>query len=179
MSSARWEHLFSDFEAQWAEEKIQALEAEAVQMLELERSRHVLADRLRAHRGRCVRLRVQADLRLELQLVGVGSDWCAGVAAGAGYVVPLRSLLTAEGLGPGVREESSAAQRRLGLPSVLRMLAEAAEPVVLLGAEDELGRGRILTVGQDHLDLRSGSGGTVSVPLSGICAVRGSADFAL
>lgn len=150
----RWEALFADMEAQWAAEESQDLAVEAMEALERERSQLRLDHRLRAHIGRTASLRLRGGKMIAPVISHVGSDWLAGRLGSRELLIPLPAVEGAEGLSPQGRAESSRARRRVGLGSPLRALARRGEQVVVMGEDGEIGRGAVVSVGADHLDLQ-------------------------
>ena len=89
----RWDGLFDDLEAQWAELDRRALVAEAAELTRGEWSRLGLADRLRGGIGRPTRLHLIWGEHRDVLLESVGEGWIGGMTeAGDGLVVPLASL---------------------------------------------------------------------------------------
>lgn len=149
----RWDALFSDLEAQVSAQQAQQLEAEVAEALELERSRMSLADRMRAGVGQEMQICLPGQPQLRLHLESVGTDWLGGHLGGEGLLVRLEAVRSAEGLAGRGQPELSRARQRSGIGAPLRSLARSRETVVIHGVEGELGRGRIVHVGADHLDL--------------------------
>lgn len=155
----RWDSLFADLQAQWEAEAQGVLAAEAAAAAELERSRLLLADRLRACGGSHVDVTLITGERLLVTLGEVGADWCSGSVAGGAVLVPLGAIAAVQGLGAKSAQQESAAQRRLGLSAPLRALARNREEAVIFGQYGEIARGVLLAAGQDHLDVAvTGSG---------------------
>lgn len=149
----RWDALFSDLEAQASAQQAQQLDAEVAEALELERSRIHIADRMRAAVGSELQICLPSEPQLRLHLESVGADWLSGHAAGQSLLVRLQAILSVEGLPGRAQPEASRARQRLGIGAPLRALARSRENVMVQGVGAELGRGLIVQVGADHLDL--------------------------
>lgn len=170
----RWEALFADLDAQAAAERQAGFEAEVAATVALEWSRVPLMDRLRAHLGAEVALRLRGDTELRLWLNTVGADWLAGTAGPQDWLVQGSAVLTVDGLKRLTKGEPSQARRKLSIASPLRALAASREVVSVLGEQGRLAEGLLAGVGLDFVDLRT-SAGLRTVPLSAVLAVRSSA----
>ncbi|WP_150460753.1 hypothetical protein [Nesterenkonia ebinurensis] len=171
----RWESLFADLEVQAAAERQLEFEAEVSATVSLEWSRVPMADRLRAHRGSELRLRLRGGIDLRLVLNAVGADWLAGVAGVQEWLIPQASVLALGGLEWIVQEEPSQTRRRLGLASPLRALAASRERVSVLGEAGVFAEGVLCGVGLDFIDVRTSSGGVQTLPMQALVALRSSA----
>lgn len=179
----RWESLFADLEAQWEAEISAGLEGEIAEAERLERSGRLFVDRLRAHCGQELILRLAGGERLRVAVIVVGSDWLAGTEGGASVLIPLSAVASAELLGDGVREEPSRVRGRLGIGAPLRALLRDRAVVTVQGQRQELlADGLVVAVGRDHLDValrvpgevprRGNLRGVRTVPFAAIATVR-------
>lgn len=153
----RWESLFADLEAQWAARESEDLDQQIAEALELERSRMLMADRLRAAVGGDHPVRLRGGLGLQLRISEVGADWLWGHVAGQAVLVPLQALESVGGLALRAAAEPSRTRQRLGITAPLRALARDGQHVVVHGAQGPLGEGLLTHVGRDHIDVRTGS----------------------
>jgi hypothetical protein len=148
----RWDQLFADLEAEADAADRAAYDADVEDRARSERARLVLADRLRAHVGARLGLRLIDGDRLTARLVDVGSDWLHLDDSGA-VLVPLGAVAGVEGLTRSAAGEASAVARRVGLTVLLRRLArDRAWVRIRLRDGGTLG-GTIDRVGADHVDL--------------------------
>lgn len=181
----RWEQLFADLEAQFARQSPEDGEVEAASRARAEYGRLLLADRLRAARGRPVTLTCRGAGELSGRLVEVGVDWLlltdpAGrellVAAAAVRAVGGLSAVTA----PAV--ESGPVTRRLDLRRALRGLARDRAVVSCFLDEGTVLTGTVDRVGADFVELaehpldvprrRDAVTGVRAVVLRAVAAVR-------
>ncbi|WP_066642812.1 hypothetical protein [Serinicoccus hydrothermalis] len=178
----RWDQLFEDLEAQQQEWVRREVEAEAAEHTRAERARVQLADRLAAHVGRPVRVRVGGVGPVAGTLVDVGPDWVLlhdpQRREHQESLVLIGALRSVEGLGGGVDERP----RRRSLRQVLRAVSRDRARVRVHDLEGDHVSGTIDRVLADHLDLarhaddeprRPGAvRGTVSVPYTAMAMLR-------
>lgn len=176
----RWDGLFDDLEAQWAELDRQALVAEAAELTRGEWSRLGLADRLRGGIGRPTRLHLIWGEHRDVLLESVGEGWIGGMTeAGDGLVVPLASLAAVEGDLGSATEASDRPSARVPFAAALRRLARARAAVRLVSLTGAtVAEGTVDRVGADHLDVarhprdegrrRSAVRGRLTVPFSAL-----------
>ncbi len=172
----RWERLFGDLEAQFAQEERAELHAEIADRTRRERASVHLVDRLAATEG-TVALILPGERCVRGVLTDVGKDF-AVVAQDTRHLVHLAAVLQVRGLGrTAVGPREGAAIRRYGLGYALRELARDRCRVLL---SDVTGRdvvGRLGAVGADWVELapeRDGSRGhqeVCIVPFSAIAVV--------
>jgi hypothetical protein len=172
----RWDELFDDLEAQFAEAQRVELDAEVGERVRAERSRGLLVDRLRAASGQRVRLDVQGDDGVSGILQRVGPDWLLIADDGAGEsLVPLAAVLAVSGLGPRTAEQPLAAAGRveagLGLAHALRGLARDRAGIALVLVDGRRLAGTLDRVGADYCELAEHPGGEPRRPGS-VRAVR-------
>lgn len=149
----RWEALFDDLEVQWSAQRTLQLEADVAEAVEWERAQILLVDRLRAGVGAQLQITMQDGGRFGLLVQRVGADWISGRAGAQSLILPIRAIISIEGLPARAQPETSHTRRLLGMGSPLRALARSREAVIVAGVGGELGRGVIAHVGADHLDV--------------------------
>lgn len=177
----RWEALFADLEAQLAAAGRADLEAEIADRQRGEVAALDLAARLRAQRGRTLRVHLGlAAGPLSGVLGRVGTDWFLLESASGSYVVALDAVQMLEGMDRYADASVPAVQLRLA--SALRELARDRYPVDLhlRGMSAPL-HGSIDRVGKDFLEFavvepgeprrRGKVGSAPVVPFSRLAAV--------
>jgi hypothetical protein len=179
----RWDSLFADLEAQLdaAADSSGVLDG----LVRAEVARTELADRLRAHVGTPVGLRLLDGQWLRGAVVEAAPQWVLVTDGDGGgerqVLVPLGALERVAGLSRAVAAPAGAVERRLGLGPALRALARDRVGVALLLAGSTV-TGTIDRVGADHLDLAVHPAGearrpglvseVVAVPFRALLAVR-------
>jgi hypothetical protein len=149
----RWDRLFDDLEAQLASEAAADLRSEVAERSRAEVGSLHLADRLRAHVGHAVDLRLRDGSPLRGTCRDVAVEWLVltdGPAMQA--LVPLSAVVWVSGLTRAVDAVPGVVLRRLGLPHALRALARDRATVRLRLDGGEV-TGTIDRVGADHVDL--------------------------
>lgn len=176
----RWDGLFDDLEAQWAELDRRALQTEAAELTRGEWSRLGMADRLRGGIGRTMRLHLIWGEHRDVRLESVGEGWIGGVVeAGGGLLVPLASLMAVEGDLGSAAEAPDRPSARVPFAAALRRLARARAAVRLTSPSGAaVAEGTVDRVGADHLDVarhprdearrRSAVRGRLTVPFSAL-----------
>src|SRR3712207_4501592 len=91
----RWEQLFADLEAQWAEQEAAEDQAEEASRARAEHGRVLLADRLRGAAGQQVALRCRGVGDVAGRPVDVGVDWVLVVDGQAREVLVALAAVTA------------------------------------------------------------------------------------
>ncbi len=182
----RWERLFEDLDAEFAEFEREDLHARATEQTRAEWAALTLADRLRGNVGRSAGWWLADGTRLEGRLLDLGDGWLL-VSAGSGRVVlPSPALRAVRGLGPAAM--APVAGRRFPLGALLRGLARdrARVTALLLSGPAPGGpvpgttvSGTIDRVGADHLDLaeRAADPGdrrvnVLTIPFAGLAQLR-------
>jgi hypothetical protein len=178
----RWEQLFADLEAQLA-----GAGAERGLVADLERAevaRTPLADRIRAHAGAEVRLRLRDGSALAGIVVEAAPAWLLLREGAQDVLVPAAALAGVSGLSRAVAPPAGQVARRLGLGEALRALARDRTPVRLL-LDGGAVTGTVDRVGADHLDLAehpveelrraAAVRGVLAVPFAVVLAVRSTA----
>ena len=176
----RWEALFADLEAQLAA-------ASATEDADLERAevaRTPLEDRVRAHVGATLRLRLRDGTSLVGALREAGAGWLLLDAERVAVLVPAAAVSAVGGLSRAVAAPAGQVERRVGLGSVLRALARDRAPV-RVQVEGAVLTGTVDRVGADHLDLAEHPAGearrpsavreVVTVPFAALLSVRSGA----
>lgn len=148
----RWLALFDDLEAELDRERRHELLAESGALLRTEWARTGLAERLGAHLGRRLGVRLAGGFVLHGMLLEAGPHWLL-LEEGPGQVlVPAAAVVAVSGLGKGAVEPAGEVARRLGLSHALRALARD-RAFVRVCADGVEFSGTIDRVGEDHFDL--------------------------
>ena len=181
----RWEQLFTDLEAQFAEQEAADERLEEPSRARAEHGRVRLVDRLRGALGGPVSLRCPGVGELAGRLVDVGVDWLLLVDAGEREVlVATRAVAAVAGLTAATAPagEESAVDRHLDLRRALRGLARDRAAVQVLLGDGGVLAGTIDRVGGDFLELaehpldqprrRGAVTGVRAVALPAVVAVR-------
>ena len=148
----RWARLFDDLEAASQAQAHRELDSEIADRTRRERARIPLIERLCAHRGAHLQLRLVGGARANGTLVDVGVDWLAlAPSASRGLVVPLGAVASASGL--TARSEAGASARRFLLGSALREISRDRLPAQVTDRFGSSYTGTIDVVGADFLDL--------------------------
>lgn len=148
----RWEALFDDLEAQLASQQVADLRSEVAERSRAELSAVQLADRLRAHHGRPLTIRLRDGSRVHGRCRDVAVEWISLTDGPAQVLVPLTAVTTVAGLSRAVAQPAGVVLRRLGLPHALRALARDRSAVRLRTDGGEV-TGTIDRVGADHVDV--------------------------
>ena len=172
-ANMRWDALFADLQAEAAAMRQDDFEHGVAEVIALEWSRVLLADRLRAHRGQELDIKLRGGETLTLEMTAAGTDWVSGLARGCQWLIPGAAMQMISGLTRRAEVERSQVRRRLTITSPLRALADAGAQVAVHGEAGILVQGRLLGAGRDFLDVRAHAQVPLStVPLSVITAVR-------
>jgi len=181
----RWEQLFTDLEAQFAEQEAVDERLEEPSRARAEQGRVRLVDRLRGAVGRPVSLRCPGVGELSGQLVDVGVDWVLlAEAGGRELLVATRAVAAVAGLtaatAPAAQE--GAVDRHLDLRRALRGLARDRAAVQCLLGDGGVLTGTIDRVGADFVELaehpldsprrRGAVTGVRAIALPAVVAVR-------
>ncbi len=162
----RWDALFDDFEALLAAWEARAHEAEVAELVRAERARIELSQRLLAHAGRQITVRVCSG-EIDGVLAEVAPAWIVVEDPMAAHLIPVAAILWVEGLGRQSAPPPGAVLRRLGLGHALRALARDRSAVTVqlrvtglhdaglpgTGLHSAGLHGTIDRVGADHFDL--------------------------
>jgi hypothetical protein len=144
--------LFDDLEAQLEREQAAEQWAEVAERSRAEFGRIALADRLRAHVGQQLTLRLRSGDQVDGVIADVAVEWLTLTQGTNQVLVPVDAVTAVAGLSRAVATDAGAVLRRLGLRHALRALARDRAPVRLglLGGEVT---GTIDRVGADHIDV--------------------------
>lgn len=154
----RWDRLFDDLQAQMDAEGQRDLELEVSDRTRRERAQVGLHERLIAHTGLVVELRLAAGVRVSGKVVDAGSDWLLvddhSGHGDRGSLVPFGAIVTINGLGVRAAAGSGVATaKRFGLGYALRGLSRDRSVVSLTDIGGSVTTGTIDAVGADALDL--------------------------
>lgn len=151
----RWDRLFDDLQAQLDADGQRELDLEVSDRTRRERAMVGLHERLIAHRGLGVELRLAAGHQVSGTVADAGLDWLlVQDRGGRGSLVPFGAIVAIAGLGvraaagPGV-----ATGKRFGLGYALRGLSRNRSVVSLVDIGGSVTTGTIDAVGADALDL--------------------------
>ncbi|MEP7035496.1 MAG: hypothetical protein ABI934_07905 [Actinomycetota bacterium] len=164
----RWDRLFDDLQAQMDAEGQRELDLEVSDRTRRERAQVGVHERLIAHRGGRVELRLAAGVLVSGNVADAGSDWLLlddpgrrgslgdgdTLAPFGASLVPFAAIVSITGLGfraasgPGV-----ATAKRFGLGYALRGLSRDRSVVSLTDIGGSMTTGTIDAVGADALDL--------------------------
>jgi hypothetical protein len=151
----RWDRLFDDLQAQLDADSQRELQLEVSDRTRRERAQVGLHERLIAHKGRGVELRLLAGVLVSGTVADAGLDWLLVHDRGdRGSLVPFGSIVAVNGL--GVRAAvgpNMATAKRFGLGYALRGLSRDRSVVSLADTSGSVTTGTIDGVGADALDL--------------------------
>ena len=151
----RWDRLFDDLQAQMDAEGQRELDLEVSDRTRRERAAVGLHERLIAHRGLGVDLRLAGGAQVSGRVADAGSDWLLVHEHGErGSLVPFGAIVSINGLGVRAAAGSGAATaKRFGLGYALRGLSRDRSVVSLTDIGGSVTTGTIDAVGADALDL--------------------------
>ena len=181
----RWEQLFADLEARFADQGAVEEQVEDASRARAEYGRLLLVDRVRGSLGQPVSLRCRGAGELAGRLVDVGVDWLLLVDEQGREVLVAGAAVTAvAGLGAVTAGDplDGEVARRLDLRRALRGLARDRATVSCLLEDGGALSGTVDRVGADFLELaehpldqprrRGAVTAVLAVPLSAVVAVR-------
>ncbi len=187
----RWDHLFADLEAQFAELADAEMMAELADRQRVAGGAVLMIRRLAGSVGLAVRVRTLPGIVVAAVLRAVGPDWLLlEEGPGRDVVVAIRAVTMVEGLTLTTAPDPGSIALRMDLRRVLRGIARDRSPVALVlpGGGSEGGRssveitGTIDRLGADFLEMalhapweprRAASvRSVVLVPLDAIVLVR-------
>jgi hypothetical protein len=181
----RWERLFADLEAQFAESELGELWSEVADRTRTELAKLRVADRLRAVAGRELAVWSAGGATARGTVRSSGPDWLLlADPNGAETVVALASVLKITGLGRRASVPGSEGRLagRLRLSYVLRGIARDRASVAVTLVDGSTLVGVVDRVGADHIDLRADHidlsadhaelGGPATIPFGALALVR-------
>jgi len=150
----RWDRLFDDLQAQMDADGQRELDLEVSDRTRRERAQVGLHERLIAHRGQGVDLRLAAGVQLSGVVADAGLDWLLVQEGDRGSLVPFGAIVAINGLGVRAAVGSGAATaKRFGLAYALRGLSRDRAVVSLADIGGSVTTGTVDAVGADALDL--------------------------
>jgi hypothetical protein len=151
----RWDRLFDDLQAQMDADGQRELDLEVSDRTRRERALVGLHERLIAHRGLGVELRLAAGVSVSGRVADAGSDWLLIDDDGdRGSLVPFSAIVAINGLGLRAAAGSGVAiGKRFGLGYALRGLSRDRAVVSLTDIGGSVTSGTIDAVGSDAIDL--------------------------
>ncbi len=171
----RWERLFGDLEAQFADSQAGELRAEVADRTRAELARLRIADRLRAAPGHEVSAWAVGGATVRGTVRSCGPDWMLlAEPGGIETLLALSSVLTLTGLGrrASVPGSEGRVAGRLRLSYVLRGIARDRARVVVTLIDGSTLTGLVDRVGSDHIDISQETGGVATVPFAALALVR-------
>mgnify|MGYP000140769926 CR=1 FL=1 len=154
-AAMRWDRLFDDLQAQLDAEGQRERDLEVSDRTRRERAGVGLHERLIAHRGLGVEVRLEAGHQVSGTVVDAGLDWLlVQDHGGRGSLVPFRAIVAIKGLGVrAAAGQGVATAKRFGLGYALRGLSRNRSSVSLVDIGGSVTTGTIDAVGADALDL--------------------------
>jgi len=151
----RWDRLFDDLQAQLDADGQRELDLEVSDRTRRERAQVGLHERLIAHRGLGVELRLAAGVQVYGAVADAGLDWLLVHDRGErGSLVPFGAIVAITGLGVrAAAGQGVATAKRFGLGYALRGLSRNRSVVSLADISGSVTTGTIDAVGADALDL--------------------------
>jgi hypothetical protein len=174
----RWERLFADLEAQFAESELGELRAEVADRTRSELAKQRVGDRLRAAPGHELGVWLAGGTTVHGTVRSSGPDWLLlAEPSGVETVVALTSVMKITGLGRHASVPGSEGRLagRLRLSYVLRGIARDRAAVVVALIDGSTFSGIVDRVGADHMDISAGrveASGGVTVPFGALALVR-------
>ena len=151
----RWDRLFDDLQAQMDAEGQRELDLEVSDRTRRERAQVGLHERLIAHRGLGVELRLAAGVLVSGKVADAGSDWLlVHDHLDRASLVPFAAIVSINGLGIRAAAGSGVASaKRFGMGYALRGLSRDRTVVSLTDIGGAVTTGTVDAVGADALDL--------------------------
>jgi hypothetical protein len=151
----RWDRLFDDLQAQLDADGQRELDLEVSDRTRRERAQVGLHERLIAHKGMGVELRLAAGVLVSGTVADAGSDWLLVHDRGdRGSLVPFGAIVAINGLGARAAVGAGVElAKRFGLGYALRGLSRDRSVVSLADIGGFVTTGTIDAVGADALDL--------------------------
>ena len=153
-SSPRWSQFFGDLESQVESLAGAEEQGEIAERTRIETGRLGLADRLRPAEGHALEVRCAGLGMLRGRLERVGGDWLLLTEpSGVESLIPAASVIAVTGLGRWSTVAGGEVDRRLGLRSALRALAQDRATIRVLLVDGGSIAGTVDRVGFDFLEL--------------------------
>jgi hypothetical protein len=152
----RWQQLFADLEAQFAEAASASEQAEQASRSRFEMGAIGLPERLRGALGHPVHLRCRGAGQVSGTLADLGVDWLLLEDDGGREVlVSLSAVLAVGGLGreTAAAEPAGPVRSRLDLRRAVRALARDRAAVQVVLVDGAVLSGTVDRVGADHFEL--------------------------
>jgi hypothetical protein len=151
----RWERLFDDLQAQLDADGQRELDLEVSDRTRRERAQVGLHERLIAHRGLGIELRLLTGVLVSGKVADAGQDWLLIHERGdRGSLVPFGAIVAITGLGArAAAGPDVAVAKRFGLGYALRGLSRDRSVVSLADISGSVTTGTVDAVGADALDL--------------------------
>ncbi|HZI98103.1 MAG TPA: Fis family transcriptional regulator [Actinomycetales bacterium] len=148
----RWDALFADLEAQLRAGHVAGHASEAADRQRGEQAAVALADRVRAHAGATLRLRLRDGTAVEGTVGDAAVEWVVLHDGPTQVLVPWTGVVSVAGLSRLSAPPAGQVLARLGLRHALRALARDRAAVRLHTDHGEV-TGTIDRVGADHVDV--------------------------
>ena len=151
----RWERLFDDLQAQLDADGQRELHLEVSDRTRRERAQVGLHERLMAHRGLGIDLRLLTGVLVSGTVADAGQDWLLIRERGdRGSLIPFGAVVAITGLGTrAAGGPDVSAAKRFGLGYALRGLSRDRSVVSLVDVSGLVTTGTVDAVGADALDL--------------------------
>lgn len=148
----RWDRLFDDLEAQWDAQARRDLDSEIADRTRRERAAVEMLDRVAAHVGEPLQLRLVTRSVVEGRVADLGKDWVlVDEGEGRSALVNLPAVMSVTGLGS--RAEAAVTARRFGFGYALRGLSRDRSVVLVEDVSAVVLTGTIDAVGADACDI--------------------------
>lgn len=148
----RWDHLFDDLEAQFAQRERQEVLAQVPDRTRHERAQVSWFDRVAAGVGTKIVLSTVAG-PVEGELTDLGRDWVVVEEPGrSSAIVPATAIVSIGGLGRR-SDQAPSVTRRFGLGVALRGISRDRSAVAVHDTAGSVWVGTIDFVGSDHVEV--------------------------
>ncbi len=166
----RWDALFTDLEAQMGAAEHAQFQSEVQDLTRSERAGIELGARLVSAKGTMVSLRLADGETVRGVLVDAAAQWLLIGDAGPQTLIPVHAITLVSGLPPRSTELSEV-EKRLGIGHALRALARDRARVIVDTMAGSAS-GIIGVVGADFIEISTGVGASVALPMAAITRVR-------
>ncbi|HET7276938.1 MAG TPA: hypothetical protein VFJ22_02575 [Dermatophilaceae bacterium] len=148
----RWDRLFDDLEAQWDAQARRDLDSEIADRTRRERAAVEMFDRVAAHMGQPLQVRLVTRSVVEGLVADLGKGWMlVDEGGGRSALVSLPAVMSVTGLGS--RAQAAVTARRFGLGYALRGLSRDRAVVQMEDVSGVMLTGTIDAVGADACDF--------------------------